>query len=88
MPRHQLADIEARLIGGNRIERPAHLGRRLPGYDYGKHFGGAAYLFVRGVRPDWRDGEGNPLGVWFHRPKPEALASLDRLIGGREALAA
>jgi exodeoxyribonuclease V beta subunit len=65
-----------------------YLGRRLPGYDCDRHFGGAAYLFVRGVRPDWRDGEGDPLGVWFHRPKADAIASLDRLIGGREALAA
>ena len=66
-----------------------YLGRRLPGYDYVKHFGGAIYLFVRGVRPGWRGADGSPLGVWFHRPPAAALAQLDALIGGKpEALAA
>ncbi len=32
-----------------------HLTRRLPGYDPARHLGGALYLFVRGVRPDWGD---------------------------------
>ncbi len=66
-----------------------YLGRRLPDYDYGKQFGGAIYLFVRGVRPGWRDAEGNPLGTWFHRPPAGALAQLDVLLGGHhEAIAA
>ncbi|NMG55283.1 exodeoxyribonuclease V subunit beta [Aromatoleum aromaticum] len=58
-----------------------HLGRTLPGYDFERHFGGALYLFVRGVRPGWRLGE-HPAGVYFHRPDAATLASLDRLIGG------
>lgn len=60
-----------------------YLGRRLPGYDCDKHFGGAIYLFVRGVRPGWRDPEGGALGAWFHRPPAAALAQLDALIGGK-----
>ncbi|MGE5386397.1 MAG: exodeoxyribonuclease V subunit beta [Betaproteobacteria bacterium] len=32
-----------------------HLQRRLPGYDPARHLGGALYLFVRGVRPEWGD---------------------------------
>ncbi|MCK0510224.1 exodeoxyribonuclease V subunit beta [Aromatoleum buckelii] len=61
-----------------------HLGRTLPGYDVERHFGGALYLFVRGVRPGWRFGE-DPAGVYFHRPDAATLASLDRLIGGLPA---
>lgn len=30
-----------------------HLARRLPDYDPALHLGGALYLFVRGVRPEW-----------------------------------
>ncbi|MCV4784122.1 hypothetical protein OFM36_32285, partial [Escherichia coli] len=41
-----------------------HLALRLPGYDAQQHLGGAVYLFVRGVRPDWRDAEGRPAGVY------------------------
>ncbi len=58
-----------------------HLGRTLPGYEFARHFGGVLYLFVRGVRPDWRlDGE--PAGVYFHRPAPATIAELDALVGG------
>lgn len=49
-----------------------HLQRRLPGYAYETHFGGALYLFVRGVRPHWVDAHGAPLGVHRLRP-PQAL---------------
>ena len=44
-----------------------HLRAHLPDYTYEHHFGGCAYLFVRGF-PDQ--------GVWFRRP---ALATLERL---------
>jgi exodeoxyribonuclease V beta subunit len=40
-------------------------------------------LFVRGVRPGWVDASGAPLGVWFHRPAAQNLASLDALLAGR-----
>jgi len=66
-----------------------YLAQRLAGYDYERHFGGVFYLFVRGVRPGWVDASGAPLGVWFHRPAAQALASLDALLAGRpEAKAA
>lgn len=61
-----------------------HLVRTLPGYDYRRDFGGAFYLFVRGVRPRWLV-DGRPAGVWFHRAPENVMASLDRLIAGREA---
>jgi exodeoxyribonuclease V beta subunit len=52
-----------------------HLSRRLPGYRYEKHFGGAYYLFVRGVRPGWVEG-GVHTGVHVLRPP---LALVERL---------
>lgn len=45
-----------------------HLATRLPGYRYEDHFGGAAWVFVRGVDPDRCPGH----GVYWDRP-PEAL---------------
>jgi exodeoxyribonuclease V beta subunit len=60
-----------------------YLAQRLAGYEYERHFGGVFYLFVRGVRPGWVDASGAPLGVWFHRPAAQNLASLDALLAGR-----
>ena len=62
-----------------------YLGRRVPGYDYERHFGGVLYLFVRGVRPGWVDAQGKPLGAWFQRPAAATLASLDALLAGKPA---
>jgi len=45
---------------------------RLPGYDYDQHFGGALYLFLRGVG---RDGQ----GIHASRPPRELIESLDAL---------
>jgi len=57
------------------------LQRRLPGYDYERHFGGVHYLFVRGVRPDWRTAEGHPLGVHFDRPPLALVQALETMLG-------
>jgi exodeoxyribonuclease V beta subunit len=62
-----------------------HLGRSLPGYDYERHFGGALYLFVRGVRPDWRIA-GRPAGVFHHRCPRSVLEAFDALLGGAAAI--
>jgi exodeoxyribonuclease V beta subunit len=61
-----------------------HLRRTLPGYDYQRHFGGALYLFVRGVRPDWRIDDA-PAGVFQHRATAQAVTSLDTLLATGEA---
>ena len=58
-----------------------HLRRSRPGYAFEKHFGGALYLFVRGVRPVWQAGV-QGAGVFFHRPDSSVIESLDRLVGG------
>jgi exodeoxyribonuclease V beta subunit len=54
-----------------------YLGLRVPGYSYDRHFGGALYLFVRGVRPDWRTPQGEPCGVYFNRPSADVIEQLD-----------
>ncbi|MEZ5445278.1 MAG: exodeoxyribonuclease V subunit beta [Gammaproteobacteria bacterium] len=54
-----------------------YLRARLPGYDYERHFGGAYYLFLRGISPQ----RGPGFGVYADRPAPELLAALDRYVG-------
>jgi len=56
-----------------------YLRHRLGGYVQAQHFGGVFYLFVRGVRPDWRNADGSPAGVFRHRPTAATLARLDAL---------
>jgi exodeoxyribonuclease V beta subunit len=55
-----------------------YLRRRLAGYDYDAHLGGAYYLFVRGMRP----AEGPRFGVFFDRPERAVVEALDRLFAG------
>jgi exodeoxyribonuclease V beta subunit len=57
-----------------------YLQHRVPGYRYHTHFGGALYLFVRGVRPDWVDSDGRAAGVFHHRPGAATLAQLAALL--------
>ena len=64
-----------------------YLRHRLAGYDPGRHLGGAVYLFVRGVRPQWRDANGAPTGVFFERPSAALLARLSALFDTSEAAA-
>jgi exodeoxyribonuclease V beta subunit len=61
-----------------------YLRLRLPGYSFERHVGGYLYLFVRGVRPDWRDGEGSA-GVHVGKPSFELIDALDRLMLGAPA---
>jgi exodeoxyribonuclease V beta subunit len=41
---------------------------RLPDYDYEKHFGGAIYLYLRGISPD-----SGVNGIYYGRPSPEFI---------------
>jgi exodeoxyribonuclease V beta subunit len=59
-----------------------HLRQRLDGYDYAAHFGGAYYLFLRGLRPGWVDADGAPCGVHRGRPAPALIDELDALLAG------
>ncbi|HEY2021306.1 exodeoxyribonuclease V subunit beta [Paraburkholderia sp.] len=59
-----------------------YLKTRVRDYTYDTHIGGYLYLFVRGVRPDWRDADG-PAGVYRRRAPFELVALLDAaMIGG------
>lgn len=60
-----------------------HLRTRLPNYQPENHLGGALYLFVRGVRPDWaRQSPEKPPGVVHWRPSLALLDDLDALFQG------
>lgn len=59
-----------------------YLRLRLPDYDYERDFGGALYLFLRGVRPAWRDGM-HSAGVHLERPSAALITALDGLLAGR-----
>jgi exodeoxyribonuclease V beta subunit len=52
------------------------LKKRVPDFDYDKHFGGVAYLFVRGMQ------KGEESGVWFHKPDREVIKNLNDFLGG------
>jgi exodeoxyribonuclease V beta subunit len=62
-----------------------YLRHRLADYHPDRHLGGAVYLFVRGVRPDWHDAAGAPTGVFFHRPTAATIAALSALFDAPEA---
>ncbi len=56
-----------------------YLGNMAADYEYGKHFGGVFYLFVRGMTPK-RPGN----GVFFTIPPEEQVRKLDTLLGGAQ----
>jgi exodeoxyribonuclease V beta subunit len=58
-----------------------YLQLRNPNYRFETHFGGVLYLFVRGVRPAWRNWDGTAAGVYAHVPPHEALLQLNALFG-------
>jgi exodeoxyribonuclease V beta subunit len=54
-----------------------YLRHRVPDYDYERHFGGAYYLFIRGVDPERPE-----LGVVYRRPELKAIEALERWLEG------
>ena len=62
-----------------------YLRRRLPGYEYERHFGGVFYVFVRGCRPDWVQADGMPAGVFRARLSRDLMDGMDRLFHGEAA---
>jgi exodeoxyribonuclease V beta subunit len=56
-----------------------HLTRHRPDFDLDRHFGGLAYLFVRGMSPQ----TGATRGVWLHRPPAARIAALSARLEGR-----
>jgi len=51
-----------------------YLRTRLKDFDYEKHIGGAAYLFVRGMKA------GSANGVYFRKPKKETVELLEAIL--------
>ncbi|CAH2807754.1 MAG: Exodeoxyribonuclease V beta chain (EC [uncultured Caballeronia sp.] len=54
---------------------------RLRDYAFERHVGGYLYLFVRGVRPDWREDD-RAAGVHVGKPSLELISAIDRLMQG------
>ena len=57
-----------------------YLRQRLLDYDYERHMGGCLYGFVRGMRPHWRDSNGNSLGIYSHRLPFATINAFDQLL--------
>jgi exodeoxyribonuclease V beta subunit len=57
-----------------------HLARRLPGYDFETHMGGAYYLFLRGMSPDAPRG----CGIFYDRPSRSLIEALSACLGEPE----
>jgi exodeoxyribonuclease V beta subunit len=55
------------------------LGRRVPDYDYERHFGGVRYLFLRGMDP----ARGMRSGVYADRPGRAVIERIDAVLAGR-----
>ena len=54
-----------------------YLESRIKNYDYDKHFGGVYYLFLRGMREDYPDGN----GIYYILPERELIERLDKCFG-------
>jgi len=57
-----------------------YLRRRMADYQYASHFGGVLYLFVRGVRPTWKNADGASAGVFRHRPEAAMIQRFNALL--------
>lgn len=54
-----------------------YLRLRLPDYDPEQHLGGAFYLFIRGMQPEWEQA-----GVFYDKPNVAVLDALDQCLQG------
>lgn len=57
-----------------------YLERRVPDYDYERHFGGVYYLFLRGMAPE----HAPQTGVFFDRPSRALIEALDALLSASD----
>ena len=51
-----------------------YLRLRIPDYRYELHFGGAYYIFLRGVDPEM----GSGYGIYWDRPSPKLIDALNK----------
>lgn len=83
------ADMDRAMSGGNyhlqyliyAVALHRWLRTWVPDYDYDLHFGGVRYLFLRGMRPDWKDEQGQARGLYAGRPGRELIEALDACFG-------
>ncbi len=54
-----------------------YLQLRLPDYEPEQHLGGVYYLFIRGMKPAWKEA-----GIFYNKPDLELLNALDRCLQG------
>ena len=57
-----------------------YLKYRVPGYRYAEHFGGAYYLFLRGMDP----GEEEAFGIYYESPGEGLIEALSQSLIGAE----
>ncbi|MDR3158448.1 MAG: exodeoxyribonuclease V subunit beta [Zoogloeaceae bacterium] len=53
---------------------------RLPDYDPARHLGGACYLFIRALKPEWQTPDAPPPGIVLLAPQWEQLQALEQLM--------
>jgi len=58
-----------------------YLKYRVPGYRYAEHFGGAYYLFLRGLDPGGEKG----FGIYYETPGEGLIEALSQDLIGAEA---
>ena len=58
-----------------------YLKYRVPGYRYAEHFGGAYYLFLRGMDP----GKEKGFGIYYELPEEGLIEALSQRLIGAEA---
>ena len=88
LPAYEQADVieavqrDHYVLQGQLYSTAAHryLRQRVPGYDPAEHWGGALFLFVRGMDGPERAGS----SVFFDRQSPELLDAMDAWLGGRD----
>jgi exodeoxyribonuclease V beta subunit len=54
-----------------------YLQLRIADYDPEHHLGGVYYLFIRGMKPDWKSA-----GIFYDKPEVGLLDALDRCLQG------
>ena len=52
-----------------------YLRKKIKDFDYERDFGGAGYLFLRGIKP------GSETGIWFHKPDLSVIEKLEIGLG-------
>ena len=82
---YQLSELEQAMISHDyplqyliySLALHRYLRLRMPDYDPDQHLGGAYYLFIRGMRPDWQQA-----GVFYDKPDTALLDALDTCLQG------